>query len=685
MAVPTGEKEGEPSPADPTAHAQMRRMISDMGSAYKVYGMRRAILCDEFALPGHASFSPAIMAAFRRAVRLRYGSLDKLNAAWDRKYASWAEVCPDMLEAAVKRKNLVSWAQHRDFMETQVADWCEEADRLLQEQVPGASAGLSNASRGPDSGVNFEKLMRAGSLCAQYSYMDRALPRDLGRPEMVLGYWEPVTFDQTLPEKAQREALFMVNRYLLDQHSTHLIWWGFCDFQWPFLRPDLTPACTFRPMLEERKTLQAGIDRVVLGAKLDNAQVASLFSQASWRTLHALEAMAGRKLPVAHNWDGLMGVLGPVLVRGHAISMLDLRRGRLDREKPKLLFLSGVVAMNEDCVAELERYVGNGGRIIADVLPAAYTEESAPQDQSRIARLFGIAPGSAGSVGSAGSAGILPVSAPGTITADGPFRALSSITRKLPPLTPDMKPDGGTAFGRVEETPALIENKTGKGKTLLLNFMLDQVIAVGEWDPIEAKVAAVPVRKAVAEAISGWAGLESRMAVFCEAQGAPPYPGHCVYVYRDGEKTVLGLFCDGWFGGWERKVTVTLPEERFLYDLRSPGPPQEGKEFTVTVPKWQAGYFVLTPLALPDMEVSLERGADGNLHVRLSGGGGRRVALIRPRDGSGAERPELAAEVDFVSETTVVVPVALNDPPGNWRIDVRDVMTGQSVEKTLKP
>lgn len=681
MAVPSGDAEGVPSPADPTALAGMQRRIARAGEAYKAYGMRRAIACDEFALDPHSSFSPETMAAFRRSLRRRYAALEKLNAAWGRDYASWHEVRPDTLSQALKRGNLVSWAQHRGFMEGLVANWVEQADRLLQEQVPGAAIGLSNASRSPDAGTDFEKLMRAGSLCMQYSFMDRLLPRDLSRPGMVLGYWEPITFDQTLPEKARHEALFMVNRYLLDHFSTQLVWWGFCDFQWPFLQPDLTPAWTFRPMVEERKVLQAGIDRVVLGATLDNAEVATLFSHASWRTLHALGKMHEKGLAVGHHWDQLMGVLDPMLIRGYAISVADLRRGRLDREKPKLLFLSGVVAMDEDCVAELEDYVREGGCVIADVLPGAFTEDCAPQDQGRIARLFGVTGDFSRRESTLGS--VLPAGEPDALTAQGPFQALSGIDRKIAPLMGGLGAENEEAYGRIGKAIALVEHKTGKGKTLLLNFMLDKALAVGRWDPLEAKRKAAPVQKTVAEALANWAGLEPRLQVSCETEGAPPYPGNCVYVYRDGENLVLGLFCDGWFGRWERKVTVRLPEERSLYDLRSPGPPETGKEFTVAVPPWRAGYFVLTPEPLPELQATVKRGADGDLRVQLSGAGGRRVVLVGVSDASGRERPELAKEVDFVGEATVVVPIALYDPAGEWKITVRDVMTGQNVKETL--
>jgi len=684
MTVPAGDAEGVPSPAGPTTLANMRRRITRAGEAYKVYGMRRAIACDEFALDPHSSFSPETMAAFRRSLRRRYGTLRELNAAWGRDYASWRAVRPDTLSQALKRKNLVSWAQHRGFMESLVANWVEQADRLLQEHVRGAAVGLSNASRSPDAGTDFEKLMRAGSLCVQYFFMDRLLPRDLSRPGMVLGYWEPITFDQKLPEKAQHEALFMINRYLLDQFSTQLVWWGFCDFQWPFLRPDLTPAGTFRPMVAERKVLQAGIDRVVLGATMDNAEVLTLFSHASWRTLYALGKLHGKELAVAHHWDRLMAVLDPMLIRGRAVSMTDIRRGRLDREKPKLLFLSGAVAMNQDCVAELENYVREGGCIVADVLPGAFTEDCAPRGQARIAHLFGVYVGPRGKDGPPESTGILPAADPGDLMAQGPFQALSRIERKIAPLNGSLGIQDGEAYGRIGDSVVLIEHKTGKGKTLLLNFMLDKALAVGRWDPIEAKEKAAPIQKAVAEALANWAGLEPQLQVSSGTEGAPPYPGNCVYLYRDGENTVLGLFCDGWFGKWKRKVTLELPEERAFYDLREPGPPETGKEFTVSVPPWRAGYFVLTPEPLPELEAAVERGPDGDLRLQLSGAGGRRVVLIGVSDASGRERPELAREVDFAGETTAIVPIALSDPAGEWRITVKDVMTGQTLEKILE-
>ena len=674
MSVPTGATEGAPAPADPTAHARMRHRLAGVGPAYRALGMRRAITCDEFELPVHASFSPATLTAFRRWLRGQYGSLAELNAAWGRSYASWDEVRPDTLKQAVARKNLVSWAQHREFMETLVANWCEQADRLLQEQVPGAAVAISNAARGPDTGVDLGKLARACSMWVQYFFFDTMLPRDLGRPDMRLGYWEPVTFDQTLPEKAKHEALFRLNYYLLEQYSTHTVWWGFCDFQWPFLRPDLTPARTFRLMLEERKALQAGIDRVIMGSELDNREAATLYSHASRRTLYGLEKMRGRKLQVAHDWKPMVQLLEPMLIRGHALSARDLRMGRLDRERPKVLFLSGVVALSEESIAALEAYVRDGGRVVADVLPGAYAEDTARQDQTRIAKLFGVR----------GRFEPDAEAAPGKVIARGGFAALSGIERDVRPLIPDLAADGSAAHGEIGNTPALIEHAVGDGKTLLLNFRLAQSIVVGRWDPAEAKWKAEPIQKAVAAALAGWAGIEPRLTVSCTTEGPPPYPGSSVYVYRDGDNTVVGLFCDGWFGKWERTVTVRFPEETCLYDLRSPGAPKTGIEFAVTVPPWRAAYLVATPAPLPEIQAAAEPTLDGNLRLSLAAGGGRRVVIVKTVDPSGRSRPELDRELDFVEKTDIVIPVALSDPIGTWRIEIRDVVTGQTITENVE-
>ena len=56
------------------------------------------------------------------------------------------------------------------------------------------------------------------------------------------------------------------------------------------------------------------------------------------------------------------------------------------------------------------------------------------------------------------------------------------------------------------------------------------------------------------------------------------------------------------------------------------------------------------------------------------------MVLIQPTDPAGRKRSELACEHEFTGKGEVIVPVALNDPKGKWRVRVRDVVTRQLMD-----
>jgi len=108
---------------------------------------------EELTLSAKVCFAPSTMVAFRRFLRQRYGTLQTLNAAWNRDYETWTDVRPDDLETAIARGTLVSWAQHRAFMESQIAGWQEKTERMFRETVPDGVVGMTAAAvSSPDGG-----------------------------------------------------------------------------------------------------------------------------------------------------------------------------------------------------------------------------------------------------------------------------------------------------------------------------------------------------------------------------------------------------------------------------------------------------------------------------------------------------------------------------------------------------
>src|SRR5262249_45134002 len=84
-------------------------------------------------------YCDASLARFGEWLRERYGTVDALNAAWERRYSAWSQVSPPRIFEAVP--DLIDWREH----------WFANLRRWLDRRVqtgPGGRAGGGGAGGG---------------------------------------------------------------------------------------------------------------------------------------------------------------------------------------------------------------------------------------------------------------------------------------------------------------------------------------------------------------------------------------------------------------------------------------------------------------------------------------------------------------------------------------------------------
>jgi hypothetical protein len=136
-------------------------------------------------------------------------------------------------------------------------------------------------------------------------------------------------------------------------------------------------------------------------------------------------------------------------------------------------------------------------------------------------------------------------------------------------------------------------------------------------------------------------------------------------------------------------VTVTLPSSAWIYDARSGKPLGENRDMRVTVMPYEPVILVAVPRPLPKLQVAAparaRRGSVATfgitaaatqaathvIHVDVLDPQGNRLLayggnLLAPR-GSAAK----------------AIPLAVNDPAGDWTIRIRDLLSGQTETRTL--
>ncbi|MGB7197732.1 MAG: hypothetical protein WBG23_05465, partial [Acidobacteriaceae bacterium] len=235
----------------------------------------------------------------------------------------------------------------------------------------------------------------------------------------------------------------------------------------------------------------------------------------------------------------------------------------------------------------------------------------------------------------------------------------------------------------------------GKGKAILLNADIISYLQ----DRLDGKEG--PVHQLMEQLLRS---NDVRPEFSVEDAQGHSVVGIDVHVYADGGTRIIALQSNPQlrvnelgpadFRSNERftkptTVRLHLPNAMYLYDTMANKIMGLKKELTLTVGPYDPTILVASDTPLPQMQVSapqqVQRGTMANIaiqaapsqadvsifHVDVTDPKGNRQAFysgnVIVRQGAGVKS----------------IPFAINDTPGKWTIDVRDVMSGQSVQQTI--
>jgi hypothetical protein len=240
------------------------------------------------------------------------------------------------------------------------------------------------------------------------------------------------------------------------------------------------------------------------------------------------------------------------------------------------------------------------------------------------------------------------------------------------------------AMGKLADVPAFIVRHLGKGKAILLNFHLRHLNPPSKGDPADS---VEEIRRELLKSLLGMAELKP-MASLADTDGKP-FTGDQA-LFRRGENVLLGFGKEGRYGRvadqepYECKVM--LAEPRFVYDVRRRKPLGQLSEFKVTALPSIAEMYGLLPYevkklsVMPQDEMKLGGLARFRLDLAASAPAGEHVFTVQVQDPTGRERREYAADLLAPDgKTEFQFPLALNDPPGEWKLTFRDVASGVTV------
>lgn len=169
-------------------------------------------------------------------------------------------------------------------------------------------------------------------------------------------------------------------------------------------------------------------------------------------------------------------------------------------------------------------------------------------------------------------------------------------------------------------------------------------------------------------------------------EGKDVYEGELA-VFHDGPATYVGLLRDHSPAHDNQKAVILLPRAGSIYDMRLGKHMGQNKKIETDLKAGAAGLWAIMPSETGELKIHMPREAKPGESVKCGitvGDSYRHVVRLDVIDGNGNKRLEYGQNLECKHGLAEgVLPLALNDVPGEWSVTVRDVGCGSRVRQTL--
>ncbi len=606
--------------------------------------------------------SPTCLAAFRKTLEARYGSLDELNAHWQSEHSSWDEVIPATLEEVRADPALwPRWALHRLFMDEVFTQAHAKGREAIRSVDPDARVGFDGVfDLNSWHGYDFYRLSRACDLNEVYAVRPPQIEylRSWHLPGAVVGAWYNHTGNRD-----EQAAKWLAWHLLFHDFNSSWYWTSYNTGP-ALLFPDLRPTPQFCWMRESIGEIKSGIGKLLLGAERLDDGIAIHYSQAS---VHAGTLLGRRPDDAQWAFARLVEDLG---YQHRMLSYEEIEQGML--QDYRVLLMPACAAISRKEAAAIHRFVDEGGLVVADTLPGFLEDDGYLPPTGLLDQTFGVS-----RLGLPNRDGAKPIRLQGD---DG------EVELSLTSYDTALKTDGAEARTTLravpatdDGTPAVLVHRLGCGTAVLLN---------AEIDPY----------RSLREKAEGGAERRLLAGLLAEAGLKPPVPVRPegpweIVRFADRDALYVCLLPDSSFPGEQRRpVRIELPRRAFVYDVRAKQALGQTEIVETTLAPGQPQIYALLPYDVRNITVKpaaeVAAGADLVVDVTLDLAPSQhcarhciRIELAGP-DGRTLRH---YAENVITSKPAVctTIPLAVNDPAGRWTIQATDVATARASQATF--
>ena len=654
----------------PAYRSKLKETLIKRVSAVRKYGPLVYDLGDENVLGGHygpSNFcvSPTCLKKFQEYLKTEYGNLNALNNEWNTNFKNWDEVKPQTFKEARKSGNYPPWLDHRMYMDSIFADIHRFCRDTIQSVDPWARVGFEGALKtGSFTGYDWWRLSREMGMLGLYTRWFNRYPsqkeivRSFAKKGTLLGMWFGSYLHHWRDEDAQR--------YFPWEHLFH----GFNAVMiynpcvpggiFPAFKGDLSPFPWWNWTMEEINEIKKGIGKLILNCKRENDGIAIHYSQSSLHASTILSDLGSylANAPNVNSQDEFCLVLEDLGLQYNFVSYQQIEKGELLKKKYKVLILPYSLSISKKEGKEIERFVRNGGLLIADYKAGIMDKHGKILKEGLLDKVFGLERGE---------------NKLSTKKVNMKFWTEATVE-------PEISVTTASALEKVENVPLVIVNKYGRGYAIYLNFLMDKYKEVCEFSKGNTYRQFIfgllfrygNIKKKVELMTPDGRKLEKCEVCFFKDRGGIEYAGFL--------KMSKG----------EEGVKINFPYKAHLYDVRKKIYFGFTDTISTDISFARAKLYALLPYEIKGLNVDMkEKYRQGDIikyHIRLEiskGSPSTHVFRLEVYDPEGnllryySKNILVASGGNYKGE----IPLALNEKEGNYRLVITEIVSGKRVEK----
>ena len=587
-------------------------------------------------------FTPACREALRKFLKQEYGSLDALNRSWRCDFKSWDEVTAMTLPEVRNRASFAPWVDHRTFNDRNRADALRILAEGIRKTAPLGYSFSGTQETNPFNAWDWYLMMPYLGGVSSYHGEQTVQHRSFARGPFFQMPW--IGYDSPFSRMDQQLWTALMNG------ATGVNLYG-ASF---YIQPDFTLSPTSAELIRVLDRWRKGPAQALMSAELPGSPVAVHYTPASLKVNEALNLTAVRRSAVS-------GI--KLLLDGKFLSYRYLAYGEIgqgDFRGTKVLFLPISSALSPGETAGLEKFVREGGVLIADMMCGRYDAHGAPAETSRIDALFGLK-----------KPGILQRRS-GTLLLGGNALTVRNFESGIEPLP------GTQVLGKNPDgSPAVLVNRKGRGMTVY--FGAGVLSACGDLQELRYAKASAGAMKALSEVLDralDHAGVRPPLRI-------PGLRSASVLERRCGRIRYVGIGRNctetAVLGEKPERREILLDAPSHVYDLFTRRHLGYGKRFTFEFRPDGQEIFVLLPYRVKGIRCKT---AGPGLQVQAEivpdkGTPGVHTLRFELTDPAGRSRKEYSAwlRTEGGSARWRWIP-PLNAMKGTWKLTITDTISG---------